>query len=70
MTALDSSSPEYFKEIAADCNKYKGAETWRSIFQLVITLSLFIISCSLMLYSLDTSYWIESPCAKSLNALT
>lgn len=50
--------PEFFKEIAAHCSKYGGADKWRSIFQLVTTVGLFVMACSLMFYSLNISYWI------------
>ncbi len=46
------------KEVTAHCQMYQGADTKRSIFQLVITLALFAIVCSMMFYSLSTSYWI------------
>ena len=60
MTVPDNPSPQYFKKIASHCHNYKGAEAWRSTFQLVTTLGLFIISCSLMFYSLNLSYWITA----------
>ncbi len=46
------------KDIAAHCNSYKGADAKRSIFQLVSTLALFLIACSLMVYSINISYWL------------
>lgn len=60
MTVLNNTSPQYIKEIAAHCSQYKGAEAWRSIFQLVTTLGLFFTSCGVMLYSLEVSYWITA----------
>ncbi len=58
MSTSDHYSPQFFKEIAAHCNAYKGADKWRSIFQLTTTLGLFIMACSLMFYSLNFSYWV------------
>ena len=49
---------ENVKEIAAHCNKYKGADTGRSIFQLTTTLALFVLSLGVMFYSLHLSYWL------------
>tara|TARA_R110002124_G_scaffold287216_1_gene471352 strand:- start:36624 stop:37733 length:1110 start_codon:yes stop_codon:yes gene_type:complete len=48
------------KDIAAHCNDFKDADTKRSIFQLVSTLGLLILSCALMLYSIQISYWITA----------
>lgn len=46
------------KEIANHCSQYKGADIKRSLFQLITTLGLFGLSCSLMYYSLNLSYWL------------
>ncbi len=48
------------KDIAAHCNSYKGSDAKRSISQLITTLVLFAITCGLMLYSMDISYWITA----------
>ncbi len=58
MTSSHNYPPQFFKDIAAHCNTYKGADKWRSIFQLVTTVSLFVMASGLMLYSLNFSYWI------------
>ena len=42
--------------IAAHCKDYKGADTWRSLFQLVTTLSLFAACLGVMFYTLGISY--------------
>ena len=46
------------KDIEAHCKTYIGADTKRSIFQLISTLALFIGTCVLMVYSTNISYWI------------
>lgn len=56
--APDHTPPFSIKAIAAHCNSYKGAESWRSLFQLGSTLLLFTMTCGLMLYSLHISYWL------------
>ena len=44
-------------EIFAHWKLYKGADTQRSLFQLVTTLGLFIASIAVMAYGVSLSYW-------------
>ncbi|MEM7650817.1 MAG: fatty acid desaturase [Pseudomonadota bacterium] len=56
-TSAPDTPPEIcVKSIAEHCNDYKGADTKRSIFQLVTTLALFAANLVAMYYSLQVSY--------------
>ena len=57
-TSSISSKDICIKEISDHCDEFKGAEAWRSIFQLVTTLALFTATCIAMFYSLDISYFL------------
>lgn len=68
MLRLDFETPEMagggnavpIKEIERHCNAYKGAVTWRSVFQLTTTLALFAATMALMIYGMEISYWIPA----------
>jgi len=47
---------DYIRDIAAHCMTYKGADTKRSIAQLVSTLALFTALCTLIFFTLNISY--------------
>ncbi|HBR69156.1 MAG TPA: fatty acid desaturase [Rhodospirillaceae bacterium] len=48
------------KEIERHCSSFKGADTWRSVFQLVTTLALFAVTLALMIYGMEISFWIPA----------
>lgn len=50
----DNSSQKWNKIVAP----YKGADTWRSVVQLSITVGLFAASWAAMYWSLSVSYWL------------
>lgn len=54
----DNQNEICIKDITQHCQSYKGAETKSSIFQLVTTLTLFVLTCFLMFYSISFSYLI------------
>lgn len=48
------------KQLASHCQQFKGAITGRSVFQLISTLLLFIVSLSICLTTFDSHYWISA----------
>ena len=46
------------KEIMDHCKTYKGADTSRSLYQLITTLALFVGTCCAMYYIMPISYWL------------
>ena len=55
---MKNPSHKILKELVAHCNKYKGADVKRSLFQLITTLLFFFTMCVIMFYSLNMPYWI------------
>ncbi len=47
------------EEIFAHCQKYKGADTKRTLFQLFTTLPLFFAVAGLMIYGIQSGYWLS-----------
>lgn len=58
--ALDDDNTLCIKDIASHCKEYKGADTKRSVFQLITTLALFMATCTVMYLSIDTMYWLTA----------
>lgn len=48
------------KQLALHCQKFKGAITRRSLFQLISTLLLFIASLGISLATFNSHYWISA----------
>ncbi|MBL4802656.1 MAG: fatty acid desaturase [Emcibacter sp.] len=48
------------KKLASHCQKFKGAITRRSLFQLISTLCLFIASVTGMIATYENHYWISA----------
>lgn len=48
-------------KIVTHCKSYKGADTKRSVIQLLVTLALYALSCGLMIYGvLSSSLWLTA----------
>ena len=47
------------EDIFAHCKNFKGADTSSSIFQLLTTLPLFFATAGLMIYGIESGYWLS-----------
>lgn len=57
---LSESLDERLKQLALHCQKFKGAITSRSLFQLITTLGLFFASLGIIFTTYESHYWIAA----------
>ncbi len=57
-TPTDTDRKDYIKKISNHCSQYKDTVLSKSLIQLFITVSLFLTTCTLLIISVQNSFWL------------